>query len=349
MAEAMTTQLDEIKNCLAVLLPRGDCVLTYDQSLVDQLPDILRENFRITSAFEASRLTALDRLINLLLPNRRDELDMASLPKLLYAVGIDKADYAPRPPASVLQENEETFSHWAQTSANEDINAVLTLQKDLGMGQYNPTSERHTARWERGNSVLRHYLRGVTTVPPNLIERLMRSSYWELRIKWWKLRGWLDGESPSLSIGPRWVTEIEFFRQILGLRRHVGLDLFSNDQDLVKVGDMHQMPFPDQHFQLVFIKNTVDKSYDVRRLVAELLRVTRPGGIIVVDQICGYGNCSPLTRTDIQKSENLLRLFRVRSPVQVLVQMDIDLSKALSTTIQDRSRNNARLAIRVPN
>lgn len=344
----MTTRFEEIKSCLATLLPQGECVLTFDQSLLDQLPDILQESFGITSESAIDQLPALKRLFTLLLPDRRDEWDISSLPKLLDGAGISKADYAPRVPNPVMQENEKTFSHWSLNTAGENVNAVLNLQRDLGMGRYNNLSEQHAARWEHGSSSLRQYMRGVTTVPPGLLERATRRSYWELWVAWWKLRGWLDANTPSLSIGPRWVTEIEFFREILGLKGHVGLDLFSNDESLVKVGDMHHMPFPDRYFQLVFIKNTVDKSYQVRQLVAELIRVTRPGGIVIVDQICGYGDCSPLTRTDIQKSENMLRLFRSRSPIKVLVQSDIDLTKAKGAILRDRARNSARLAIRLP-
>jgi len=338
---------EEVRNCLTTLLHQEDCVLTFDQSLIDQLPDILQENFGIENESSIASLPALDRLFALLIPDRNGR-DISSLPKLLEAAGVKKSEYAPRMPNSIMHENEETFSRWSLSTAGENIDAVLSLQRDLGMGRYNNSSEGHPARWEQGNSSLRHYMRGVTTVPSGILERMTRRSYWELWITWWKMRGWLVADIPSLSIGPRWLTEIEFFREILGLRSHVGLDLFSNDESLVKVGDMHHMPFPDGHFQLVFIKNTIDKSYQVRQLIAELIRVTRPGGIVIVDQICGYGDCSPLTRTDIQKSDNLLRLFRSKSPVNVLVQSDIDLSKTKGAIIRDRARNNARLAIRLP-
>lgn len=245
-----------------------------------------------------------------------------------------------------MNENTAVFSNWSTDTVAENSEAVLTLQRDLGMGQYNAKSERHPQR-RKNTGGLRQYLRGVTTVPPSVLQRLTRRSFWELWITWWKFRGFLNATTPSLSVGPRWVTEIEFFREVVGLRQHIGLDLFSDDPQLVKAGDMHQMPFPNQHFQLVFIKNTVDKSYDVRRLVNELLRVVRPGGILIVDQICGYGDCTPLTRTDIQKSENLLRLFKTRAPVRVLVQADIDLKSLRGATVLDRSRNNARLAIQI--
>lgn len=344
----MNKRLDEIKGCLDRMLPREDCVLSFDDSLIDQLPDILNEMYGIRTVTDVERLPLLETLFRLLDQEPRGEGALALLPKLIEDAGVDKASYVPQPPDDLLAESEKTFSRWNMNTVKENSDAVLALQRDLGRGQYNPSSEGHTARWERGTSILRHYLRGVTTVPPSLFERFTRTSFWELRIRWWKLRGWLAPNVPSLSIGPRWVTEIEFFREILGLKGHMGLDLFSSDEALVKVGDMHHMPFPDQHFQLIFIKNTVDKSYRVRQLVSELIRVTRPGGIVIVDQICGYGDCSPLTRTDIQKSENLLRLFRSRSPIEVLVQSDVDLTKAKGAILRDRARNNARLAIRLP-
>lgn len=338
------TGSDDVAGCLETLLPRKDLVLSFDQSLIDQLPDILRENFAVSDERDIARVPALHSLFQRLVPEGPEAWRLAQLPALLAAAGIDKATYRPLAPKSVTNESECVFSHWSTSAAAENSQAVLTLQRDLGMGQYNSESARHDSHRE-GN--LRFYMRNVTTVPPSLLQRVTRRSFWELWILFWKLRGFLNETRPSLSIGPRWVTEIEFFREVLGLRQHVGLDLFSDNRELVTAGDMHEMPFPDRHFQLIFIKNTVDKSYNVRKLVEELLRVIRSGGIIVVDQICGYGDCTPLTRTDIQKSENLLRLFRARGKVRALVQSDVDLKSLRLATMGDRANNNARLAIQV--
>lgn len=335
-----------IEQCLDALLRKQDLVLSFDQNFIDQLPDILRENFAVHGYSDIARVPALRSLFQLLAPDCGDLWQVPQLPALLVAAGVDKAAYRPLAPKAVTNVSETVFSHWSNSIAAENSEAVIALQRDLGMGQYNAESVRHTQQRENAGG-LRSYMRSVTTVPPSLVQRLTRRSFWELWIGWWKLRGYLDAVTPSLSVGPRWVTEIEFFREILGLRQHVGLDLFSDNPELVKIGDMHQMPFPDQHFQLVFIKNTVDKSYDVRKLVNELLRVVRPGGIVIVDQICGYGDCTPLTRTDIQKSENLLRLFKARGPVRAFVQGDIDLHSLRGATVLDRARNSARLAIQV--
>ena len=163
----------------------------------------------------------------------------------------------------------------------------------------------------------------------------------------WIATGALNTEHASLSVGPRWVSEIEFFRQIVGLEKHVGLDLFSDDADLVVAGDMHAMPFPDGHFQFIFLKNVVDKSYDIRKLVCEIFRVMRPGGIVVVDQICGYGHTTPLTRTDIQKAGNLARIFERFGKIEQLVCMDVDISGIGDSAGTDEKRYNARLALRL--
>jgi hypothetical protein len=107
------------------------------------------------------------------------------------------------------------------------------------------------------------------------------------------------------------------------------------------------MPFPADHYQLIFLKNVVDKSYDIRRLADELLRVVRPEGIVIVDQICGYGACSPLTRTDIQHARNLLRIFAARAAVKALVCDDVDVSCIGDAAGTGARRFNARLAIQV--
>jgi SAM-dependent methyltransferase len=199
----------------------------------------------------------------------------------------------------------------------------------------------------RSQSELRGYLRSVTASPPSLLERITRKHFWELKFVLWRLMGKLDSTHRSLSVGPRWVTEIVYFREVLGLRQHIGLDLFSDGSDLVVAGDMHAMPFPDRHFGLIFLKNTVDKSYDVRKLTEELLRVVESRGLIVIDQICGYGRCSPLSRTDIQHATNLLRVFQARASVLPLVCYDIDISGVGDARERNETRRIARLAMQL--
>lgn len=336
--------ISEIEATLWSIIDRSKCVLRFDASLIDDLSLILEENYGVKETADISRCRSLQLLISQLgLPQGAS---LQELPQRIAAVGIDKSKFRPVADATILETSAKVFDHWSLTTAESDVDAVVALQRDLGMGQYNVAAKRHDIEWPGGD--LKGYLRGVTTIPASLFQRAIGRSYWELWITWWKLRGFLTSDIPSLSIGPRWITEIRFFREVLGLKRHVGLDLFSDDDGLVVSGDMHAMQFPDDHFQLVFIKNTIDKSYDFRRLVREILRVLRPGGIVVVDQIAGYGDCSPLTRTDIQHAKNLVRVFQANASekLSVFVQKDIPLDR-VGGARNDRAKFNARLAFRV--
>jgi SAM-dependent methyltransferase len=334
-----------ITELLEQLVRRDECVLTYDTSLLSQLPDILLEQHGIASESQLSGDPRLQELFSLLGVKAVDGTLLSDLPSLLERSGISLARYSVMAPEAATREVARDFDHWTERRANEDLTSVLALQRDLGSGRFNAERARYGSELEVGE--LRNYLRGVTSAPPSIVERLVRRSFWELKLGQWKRRGWIDPDRPSLSIGPRWVTEIRFFREIVGLRRHVGLDLFSDDPELVTAGDMHDMPFPAAHFGFVFLKNVVDKSYDVRRLVRELIRVVRPGGIIVVDQVCGYGNCTPVTRTDIQRARNFLRLFEARARAEALVCDDVDISGIGDARATNARRFNARLAVRL--
>jgi SAM-dependent methyltransferase len=136
-------------------------------------------------------------------------------------------------------------------------------------------------------------------------------------------------------------------REVVGLNKHIGLDLFSDDSGLVIAGDMHQMPFENNYFNFIFMKNVVDKSYNIRTLVEEIIRVIEPSGIVAVDQVCGYGRCNPLTRTDIQRADNLLKVFQSRCEIKVLVCQDIDISGIGDSQATSETRNNARLAFQI--
>lgn len=48
------------------------------------------------------------------------------------------------------------------------------------------------------------------------------------------------------------------------------------------VGDLEQLPFPDQHFDAALAANSIIFAEDIRRALAELRRVVRPGGRIAV-------------------------------------------------------------------
>lgn len=85
-----------------------------------------------------------------------------------------------------------------------------------------------------------------------------------------------------LSIGPR--VEGEIYNLMgYGFRRRniVGLDLFSYSP-YIQVGDMHEMPFPDDSFDVVISGWVLNYSDNKQKAADEMRRVTRPGGFIAV-------------------------------------------------------------------
>ncbi len=336
---------EQILAVLRALISRPDCVLSFDADLVELLPDILAERHGINSDSALDAAPQLRELFDCM-DIAKSERRISDLPRLIRESGVDLAEFDVRTFEGRVATVAKEFDHWSEDKVADSLDAVVTLQKDLGMGAHNAASGRYEAN-RSGGEQLRRYLRSVTTPPATLRERLLRKTFWEMKLAKWLKSGFLDPDTPSLSVGPRWVSEIEFFRQIVGLRKHIGLDLFSDDPDLVVAGDMHKMPFPDAHFQFAFLKNVVDKSYEIRRLVRELIRVVRPGGIVVIDQICGYGSTTPLTRTDIQRAGNLARIFERHAPVDRLVCEDVDISGIGDSAGTNEKRYNARLALRV--
>lgn len=340
--KAVQQNVAEALRILRQLAPRERCVLSYDRSLLQQMPQVLRE-------LHGPQLPAakpqIDRLFDVLDPHRRTPREIDALPALLSQFPPIVAALQTRASEEVLREAGEPFDHWTEQPAQEDLNSVLTLQRDLGQGRHSEKAQRYGA--DRGAPQLRHYLRSVTSAPASLVERLTRRTFWELRIRWWMLLGRVDPTLAALSVGPRWVTEIQYFRQILGFEKHIGLDLFSNNPALVQTGDMHAMPFPDSHFGFAFLKNVVDKSYDVRKLVDEIVRVMVPGGTVVIDQVCAYGRCTPLGRTDIQSARNLRVLFNARTPTRTLVCQDVDITGIGDAAKTGARRLNARLALQI--
>jgi ubiquinone/menaquinone biosynthesis C-methylase UbiE len=81
----------------------------------------------------------------------------------------------------------------------------------------------------------------------------------------------------------------------------------------VKVGDMHEMPFGDDTFGLVYQRNTFDKSYDIRTALRECLRVLRDGGVLISDDCYDYVHgVSEMARTNIKHNDQIVRVLQPR-------------------------------------
>jgi SAM-dependent methyltransferase len=83
---------------------------------------------------------------------------------------------------------------------------------------------------------------------------------------------------PVLCLGPRNGLELQYLRAE-GIGRVVGLDLFSLSPD-IKVGDMHDMPFPANSFGMIWASHVLEHARDAHQVAAEILRVLKPSGYL---------------------------------------------------------------------
>lgn len=85
-----------------------------------------------------------------------------------------------------------------------------------------------------------------------------------------------------LSIGPR--TEMELLHLIgVGFQPQniFALDLISSSP-MIDTGDMHKLPYPDQHFDVVISSWVLGYSSDPKLATDEMVRVTHHGGLLAV-------------------------------------------------------------------
>lgn len=84
-----------------------------------------------------------------------------------------------------------------------------------------------------------------------------------------------------LVIGPR--NEAELL--LLNLYRFPFKDIESIDifsySPLIKLQDMHDIKFPDNSFDVVYSAWTLRYAYDIKKAASELVRVLKPGGLVV--------------------------------------------------------------------
>jgi SAM-dependent methyltransferase len=96
-----------------------------------------------------------------------------------------------------------------------------------------------------------------------------------------------------LVVGPRNENDLYTLSGLgFRFRNLVGLDLISYSP-YVKLGDMHAIPFADGAFDAVVCGWTLSYSTEPQRAADELMRVTKPGGVIAIGV-----EYSTLTRDD---------------------------------------------------
>jgi SAM-dependent methyltransferase len=96
----------------------------------------------------------------------------------------------------------------------------------------------------------------------------------------------LKGLNTVLCLGARLGTEVSALHE-LGFFA-VGIDLNPGENNqLVLPGDFHHIVFPDASVDAVY-SNVMDHVFDLNRVIAEIVRVLKPGGLFVADLLPGF-------------------------------------------------------------
>lgn len=111
-----------------------------------------------------------------------------------------------------------------------------------------------------------------------------------------------------LCLGARIGTEVKALHALGHLA--VGIDLNPGPRNAwVLPGDFHQLVFPDACVDAVYT-NCLDHVFDLPRVMAEVARVLRPGGLFVTDVLRGYEEgalVGDFEATHWARSEDLIR------------------------------------------
>jgi SAM-dependent methyltransferase len=287
-----------IERFLDYLIDPNECIDTYGRTYVDDIEHILVENH----AFDFQQQTFSDKQAQEWFDKIRGELNFKDMQEFIAHIRahVHELDLANRRPRSTFQtetifESEPAFRKLK--SEGDSLERHTEFQRAMGLDGVKslPTLDNPDAdRYEL-------YMGSDRTNP------------WTFLLRREIARGNLSPNDAVICIGNRWIGEIAYFRENLGLKNTKGVDLFTNDPQYVVAADMHNMPFEDNSIKLIFNRGLINKSYDVRVLVKEMMRVLKDDGFLCVETPGPYGyGVSRLGRTDIKNASNLLRLFRGR-------------------------------------
>lgn len=256
----------------------------FDGNYLSDFHHILRENYDIES-LDDERLT---QLVDLLQLNKNDSPEDLSS-KLIEV--LNQNDYLPKISTMEVKKKHKyvDIPDWEEVGevkvdgSDDSIKKATKFlaQYSLQSGGTKHKDVKNFAKtgWGRSNEMRR--------VQTSIIKEYIANK----------------PDAKMLTLGPRWGAEIEFLRGHFNMEV-IGLDLFSKDESLVKIGDMHKMPFDDNSFDIVYEKNTYNKSYDIRKALDETVRVLKPGGMIIYDEAMDYTiGVNENARTNIKSHE----------------------------------------------
>jgi SAM-dependent methyltransferase len=125
------------------------------------------------------------------------------------------------------------------------------------------------------------------------------------------LRKWNLPSTKVLSVGCRDERELDTITNLLRSTDVTGVDLFSASPR-IRAADMHALPFDAGMFNVVFAIHCMEHSYDARKSLGEMVRVTKPRGVIAVEVPAGF-EVTEFDRNDFHEILELIALFPPKS------------------------------------
>lgn len=287
------TQL--IERLLDHLINPYDCIDIYERSYLDDLENVLIENH----SFDFQRQKFPDDATQKWFQRVLEATGTATMEQLLayirsHAGQLQIANVRPRTDLHL-----ENVTEWVPAFDELKPGAIYSEQHRDAQRLYSTPA--------------------INVIPGNDLS----GDNYELYLGWDRLNPWtylirreikkgnISRDDATVCIGNRWLGEILYFRENIGLRKTTGLDVFSSNPVLVQVGDMHKMPFADGSVKLVFIRQALSKSFDVRIVIKEILRVLCNDGFFIIEIPGPYGwGVNRLRGSDVKSAQNLIRLFR---------------------------------------
>lgn len=271
--------IDQLKQEVKQILNEKPILMdSFDSSYLNDFHHILKENFGITNVKDSK----LKNILNLLdTPNIKTTLELKdSLLKTL-----DEKEFFPKRMSQELRNqlkhdrvpNFSNLSNVTSQESKEKAKEFLIGYSQLQGGGTDISLGDFERNWGGRTLEMRHKLNSILTEEKEN-----------------------NPDVKMLTLGPRWPAEITYIREKFGIDA-MGLDLFSIDESKIVIGDMHEMPFEDNSYDIVYEKNTYNKSYDFRKALDESIRVLKPGGLLIYDECMDYvEGCSENARTNLK-------------------------------------------------
>ncbi|HET7086177.1 MAG TPA: methyltransferase domain-containing protein [Rhizomicrobium sp.] len=288
-------QIATIERFLDHVFNPYECVDIYGRTYLDDIENILIENH----GFDFGTQTFSDDMTQKWFGRMKEALGAQTMEQVIEAIRANQADIS-----------------FANIRPRTDLHLESVTEWVPDFDQLLPDGTAD----EKHNEAQRIFsIRSVEEITGNqtsadayeLYLGADRLNPWTYLVRRELAKGTLSRGDLAVCVGNRWLGEVLYFRENIGLVNTIGLDLFTTNPDLVKVGDMHKMPFADNSVGLIFIRQALSKSYNVRIVIAEILRVLKDGGLFIIEIPGPYGwGVGRMRASDVKSAGSLINLFR---------------------------------------